>query len=299
VAARHRRPTGGVKPQRRHTVAVAAFCLFLIAPPAGAGEATAAEVAQLARGAADDPVALEQLRQIDVVDGRATDLNAVLATDDETALRARLDTLARLTDTAAPQDLDAAAAASAAAAILEHPRYGRQGTDSTTPSSTEPSGSKPPAEPWYRGLLDAAGVLVPILALLAFAAAVIWAVSLLAKRRSGLMEPKTSRLSPGQPLEMVDPGELERLAADAEAEGRFDDALRFRFRAGLLRLDAAGRIALEPWSTGRQVAAELSSEPFNRILSTFEPVVYGDQIAVDEDAAAARRDWQHVLSGRT
>ena len=43
-----------------------------------------------------------------------------------------------------------------------------------------------------------------------------------------------------------DPRTLERLAAEAEAAGEFEKALRLRFRAGLLRLDAARRDRVPP-----------------------------------------------------
>jgi hypothetical protein len=290
VAACHARRTAGVRHRRRCCLAGVIVCLLAIGRPALATEATAAEVADLAGRAADDAEALERLREIDVVDGREMDLATVLATDDETTLRARLETLSQLATPVSTQDLTAGEAAAAAAGILEDARYRAPPDtgDSETPPSVpgEPSGGG-----GFERLFDALGLLVFVLAIVAV-------VTLLARRHPGAAEARRDKLEPETKPEAADPGKLERLAAEAEREGRYEDAVRLRFSAGLLRLDAAGRIELEPWTTGRQVAAELSSQPFDRILTTFEPVAYGEQAAADEDAAAARRDWHRVLAER-
>ncbi len=294
-----------MKTRRRRTIGAALFCLLLVASSAKATEASSADVADLARRAADDPAALEQLRNIDVVDGQEMNLGTALDTDDEAALQARLETLARLTAATTPQGLDAAAAAAAAGRILESRRYGV--SQDASSESSEPDGEKPSGEGWLQRAAHAVGdffssilhsQLVAMLALLAFAATVISIVYLLAGRRSGAPGRGRPTSKSGSAPGARDPGRLELLAAEAEAEGHYGEAVRLRFGAGLLRLDAAGRIQLQPWSTGRQVAARLSSEPFDRILATFEPVVYGHRIAVDEDAASSRRDWAHVLAKR-
>jgi hypothetical protein len=56
-----------------------------------------------------------------------------------------------------------------------------------------------------------------------------------------------------------DPDALERQADDEERAGRFDIALRLRFRAGLLRLDRRGAIRYRPSLTTDEVRRALGS----------------------------------------
>jgi hypothetical protein len=89
--------------------------------------------------------------------------------------------------------------------------------------------------------------------------------------------------------------ELERRADEAERRGEHEAALRLRFRAGLLRLDARGAIDYRPSLQTHDVAAALRSDAFDRLAAGFDEVVYGDRPAGPDDVAAARRDWEAVL----
>jgi hypothetical protein len=94
-----------------------------------------------------------------------------------------------------------------------------------------------------------------------------------------------------------DPRELERAADAAERAGRLDEALRLRFRAGLLRLGARGAIRYRPSVTTNEVRRVLGSETFDELARTFESVAYGGRDAVEPDVEAARREWPRVVAG--
>jgi hypothetical protein len=107
-------------------------------------------------------------------------------------------------------------------------------------------------------------------------------------RRGALAE----RSAPGE-----DPRTLERDAAAAEAGGAFAEAIRLRFRAGLLALGARGAIEYRASLRTAEVSRRLSSVDFDLLAATFERIAYGGGDASALDAAAAREGWQRVLSG--
>jgi hypothetical protein len=95
--------------------------------------------------------------------------------------------------------------------------------------------------------------------------------------------------------EGLNPEELERLAEEAEHRGELADALRLRFRAGLLRLDGLGAIELRPGLTNAAAARLLRSGRFDRLAVDFDEVVYGGRSATTEDVDEARSAWPRVL----
>jgi hypothetical protein len=99
--------------------------------------------------------------------------------------------------------------------------------------------------------------------------------------------------------EAEDPDALERAAEAAEQEGRLDDALRLRFRAGLLRLGDRGAIRYRPSVTTNEVRRVLGSETFDELARTFEAVAYGGRDAGAPDLDTARREWPRVVAGAT
>jgi hypothetical protein len=90
---------------------------------------------------------------------------------------------------------------------------------------------------------------------------------------------------------------LERDAAQAERRGAFAEAIRLRFRAGLLGLGARGAIDYSASLRTAEVSRRLASVDFDRIASTFERVAYGGDEATEGEAAASREGWQRVLTG--
>lgn len=92
-----------------------------------------------------------------------------------------------------------------------------------------------------------------------------------------------------------DPDELEVHAEEAGRAGDLDLALRLRFRAGLLRLDARKAIELRPSLTTGEVARTLRSPEFAGLASSFDEVAYGGRRARAEEVEAARTGWPRVL----
>jgi hypothetical protein len=93
-----------------------------------------------------------------------------------------------------------------------------------------------------------------------------------------------------------DPAALEREADRAAAAGEWDTAVRLRFRAGLLRLDARALIEYRPSLTTGEVAAAVGSPTFERVGADFDAIAYGGRPAGEDDEAASREGWQRVLS---
>jgi hypothetical protein len=93
-----------------------------------------------------------------------------------------------------------------------------------------------------------------------------------------------------------DPGELERLADEAERRGDLEVALRLRFRAGLLRLGRARALPLRPSLRTREARRALRSARFDRLARDFDEIVYGRRPPSAEDVAAARDEWPQVVA---
>ena len=93
----------------------------------------------------------------------------------------------------------------------------------------------------------------------------------------------------------VDPREIEAMAAEAERAQDFASAIRLRFRAGLLRLEAAGRIRRAESTTSREVARRLRSPRFDHVAAIFDQVVYGGRAATAADAETSRTGWEALL----
>ena len=96
-----------------------------------------------------------------------------------------------------------------------------------------------------------------------------------------------------------DPRALDRRADAAEAAGDLEAALRLRFRAGLLRLDARGAIEFRPSISTFEVRRTLHDDDFDALAATFDDVVYGGRPPAPDDLAAARERWPRVVKGST
>jgi len=90
--------------------------------------------------------------------------------------------------------------------------------------------------------------------------------------------------------------ELERLADRAEHDGRLEDAVRLRFRAGLARLSERRAIASASTVRTAEVSRALHSPPFDRLAHRFDEIAYGGVPAAPDDVAQARRDWAAVVA---
>lgn len=141
------------------------------------------------------------------------------------------------------------------------------------------------------------GRAVTWLVLIAAVGAVAWLLATrLGGRRAAAVRTAAQAAAPGRP---ESPAALERRAEAAEREGDYAAALRLRFRAGLLRLDARGAIEYRPSIATGAVARALRSPDFDRVAGDFDEVVYGGRAATEADARAAREGWAAVAgSGR-
>ncbi len=103
------------------------------------------------------------------------------------------------------------------------------------------------------------------------------------------------RRRPGRP-EALDGAALEAAADAAERDGRYDQAVRLRFRAGLLRLDELGLVVYRPSLATAAVSRRLRSPIFDALARRFEEIAYGGQPAEAADAGRAREAWPRVLT---
>jgi hypothetical protein len=151
---------------------------------------------------------------------------------------------------------------------------------------------------WFASVFShVPSLLVFLLAFAAVAGAIAAAALRVRRRQSAPVTARRAGRIPGE--ESEDPAELERLADDAEREGRLDHALRLRFRAGLLRLGERGAIRYRPSLTTGEVRRALGSDTFDELARTFEGVAYGGRDASPPDLERARQSWPDVVAAAT
>jgi hypothetical protein len=269
--------------------AAAVVALLALPATAPAADATSAEVRALAGEARSDAGALRRLRAIDRVDGRPVDLGRALDTTEREALDARLEALAA----AAPAEGGAPAARSEAERVLDQRKY---------KGSSVPRPLRSPLQRLGEWLEDAFGWFEARApggefgAWSILAAIALLAGALLARRvvRRHVEEEHATATAARRAGE--DPRALERQADEADRAGDHTTAVRLRFRAGLLHLDARGAIELRPGLTTGQIARHLRSDAFAGIAATFDEIAYGGREATREDAATAKSGWKTVLA---
>jgi len=286
----------------RRAAALSAAAVLLspavAAGPAQAEPASAAQVRELARAAARDDGALARLRRIDAVDGRRLDVAAVVA-------GARPDEVAARIDLA----LDSAQASGAPARGSQARERARDVLDDRRYTGTSVPSPFTGALRWLAGRLDPVGRFIDriiaaipggqpigyaVLALLVLGTAAL--ITRMAIRRGA---GRSGAGRPGRPGRREDPAALERAADAAERAGAFEDAVRLRFRAGLLRLDAGRMIDYRPSLTTGEVARTLGSPGFEALGRDFDAIAYGGRKAGSEHADAAREGWKSVLAETT
>ncbi len=139
-------------------------------------------------------------------------------------------------------------------------------------------------------------------------ATAVWgALAALALLSCGLLATHGTRLSlraPAAPGEIdheapVRAGDLERAALDAEREGRHADAVRLRFRAGLMRLSESERLVVAPSMSNAEIARALRSARFDDLARRFDEIVYGNRPAGEADVRATRLEWTKLLGSRS
>jgi hypothetical protein len=96
-------------------------------------------------------------------------------------------------------------------------------------------------------------------------------------------------------LERQQPGDLEKLADEAEASGDLQRALRLRFRAGVLRLEQLGAVRLAETRTNGEIRRTLLSPTFDSLATDLESIVYGGAQATAEQVVGAKNGWPVVV----
>ena len=90
--------------------------------------------------------------------------------------------------------------------------------------------------------------------------------------------------------------ELEALAVQAEGAGDFAFAVRYRFRAGIWRLQYdVHALDTKPGVTTHQASQQLQSQDFNELARTFELVTYAEVEGQQADVTQARTKWPNVI----
>jgi hypothetical protein len=271
------------------TKRLGAATLIAILLPAAAARATEVSSAQLqalaGRAAGGDQVALSELRTVTTVDGQPARIAETLQSHGAQQLKDRLQTLATATP---PTRLSPAAAQQQAAAILAGRRFSRAPVTDPVKSALDKLGRA-------LGRLAGAAPGGPV-AFWAVVAALILALTAVGVRRTVRRLDRTAAAAAQTTPTADTPDSLERRATEAEHEGAFADAVRLRFRAGLLRLGSRKLIDYNPAVLTSEVANRLHSPQFDALAASFERIAYGGAAAGASDAAAAREGWR-ALSG--
>jgi hypothetical protein len=128
---------------------------------------------------------------------------------------------------------------------------------------------------------------------LLFAALVIGAVALIARaisrRVASRRESTTSEVRLSKRI-----AELEREAAAAAAAGRWAEAIRLRFRAGLLRIEDRGRVLGVEQRPNADVVRRATIDPLSPLADMHDRITYGEHPAAAADDAASKAGWDDV-----
>ena len=279
---------------RRAAVLVLLLLAVLAASPAGAQSVSEAQLRALAERAAGDQRALAELRAVRQVDGRPVDLGRALEGAEGPEMASRLRTLAEGAGGAAVVAPDARAEA-------EGVLRGRRFQPSRVPRPL--AGVLRTIGGWLQPLSDRAGELwEPIArslgAQLALVGAVFLATALISFRLIGRRSARSLQRLRRRGAEGagLDPDDLERESAAAEAVGDLEKAVRLRFVAGVLRLDLAGVISYRSSLTTGQLRSRLRSPSFAELAAAFDEIAYGGRQAEAYDVVASKAGWPKVLA---
>jgi len=271
-------------------------------------EATAGELRALAAAAQRDSAALARLRAVDVVDGRPARLGDALRGSDA-EVRARLRALAQ---PAGPRGAGAGAGAGGGApaagtareqarAVLAQRRFQRTKVPSLLHDVRERIGEtlrslgRPFASAfnWLASRLPGGPpVLWALLATLVLATAALLATRAGAQREED--EARVAVAAAGDGEARMTAARLHEEAERAERRGALEEALRLRFRAGLVELDDRELIELRPALTNRELLGAVPSPTLAELVDGFEAVAYGGRPADPDDLRSARDGWPRV-----
>lgn len=91
----------------------------------------------------------------------------------------------------------------------------------------------------------------------------------------------------------IDPADLERLAGEAARRADYITAIRFLFRASVVRLELAEKKSNRPGTTNRELLRRYRSrpavsDPLTQLVETIDRKWYGDESCSDADYAACQ-----------
>ena len=151
-----------------------------------------------------------------------------------------------------------------------------------------------PFESAFRWLADRIPGGPPVLWAM-LATLVLATAALLASRAgAGRDTAAAAAAAAGHAEERMSAAQLRREAERAERAGDLDEALRLRFRAGLVELDHRQLIELRPALTNRELLDAVPSPTLAELVDGFEAVAYGGRPAEDDDVRSARDGWPRV-----
>lgn len=164
---------------------------------------------------------------------------------------------------------------------------GEQTNITTTTAVIPPDRSEPSS-------FEGVGRIVSIIVLLVVLAVLVRLIATWMRRRIGA--PGTDSSDPAS----VTPAEKEERSLTeaelAEAEGRFDDALRLRYEAGLRDLNRLGVVTYTPSLPNGFYRSQVSHSVFDRLTDTFDATVYGLRSTDWLELESSKRDWTALLN---
>jgi len=152
-------------------------------------------------------------------------------------------------------------------------------------------------EELFSGEVELPGGAWTLFAVLAAIVLLICAAIAVRRSRRALAEPGAEGAR-GRGQARATAKDLEAAAEEAEREGRYADAVRLRFRAGLERLGESHVVARAASTPNAELSRLLSSERFDSLARSFDEIAYGGRAAGEQDASSARREWQALLRTR-
>ncbi|MCL4449027.1 MAG: hypothetical protein M1483_04660 [Actinobacteria bacterium] len=93
----------------------------------------------------------------------------------------------------------------------------------------------------------------------------------------------------------LNPDELLRQAILAENSSQFNEAVKLRFKAGIVRLEKDGYVTNTLTTTTEDISETIASPTFNYLAKTFNEIAYANKTADIQDMLEARSGWVMVL----
>ena len=90
--------------------------------------------------------------------------------------------------------------------------------------------------------------------------------------------------------------ELDRSADEAEQSGRYGDAVRLRFRAGLRRLAEQHALRIPEQRPNGDLVRQLDDASFSALAARFDEIAYASSASEMTDVLTARDRWPKIIA---